>query len=80
MDTAAAGIAVMMMMLPLLVMAVGVAATIFWIWMLVDCATKEPAEGNDKLTWVLIIVLTHWIGALIYLLVRRPKRIEEFGA
>ncbi|MBT3295011.1 MAG: PLDc_N domain-containing protein [Verrucomicrobia bacterium] len=70
----------MMMMLPLLVMAVGVAATIFWIWMLVDCATKEPAEGNDKLTWVLIIVLTHWIGALIYLLVRRPKRIEEFGA
>lgn len=59
------------------VMAVG--GTILWIWMIVDCATQEPAEGNEKLVWILIIVLTHWIGALIYLLARRPKRIQEFG-
>ena len=57
----------------------GVGGTILWIWMIVDCATKEPSEGNDKLIWILIIVLTHWIGALIYLLVRRPKRIEQYG-
>jgi hypothetical protein len=52
---------------------------IIWIMMIIDCATKEPSEGNDKLIWILIIVLTHWIGALIYLIVRRPKRIEQFG-
>ena len=51
------------------------AGFIFWIWMLVDCATKEP-EGNDKLVWILIIILTHVIGALIYFLVSRPKRWE----
>jgi len=56
-----------------------VGGTILWIWMIVDCATKEPVEGNERLIWILIIVLTHWIGALIYLLVRRPKRIQEFG-
>ncbi|HLA84395.1 MAG TPA: PLD nuclease N-terminal domain-containing protein [Thermoguttaceae bacterium] len=53
--------------------------TIFWIWMLVDCLMKEPSEGNDKLIWALVIVLTHWIGAAIYFFVRRPKRIEEHG-
>lgn len=52
---------------------------VFWIWMLVDCATKEPNQGNDKIVWVLIIVLTFIIGALLYYIVRRPKRKEEFG-
>ena len=56
-----------------------IVGTILWIWMIVDCATKEPSEGNDKLIWILIIVLTHWIGALIYYLARRPKRIEQYG-
>lgn len=61
------------------VLALGmiVASTALWIWMLVDCATKESSTGNDKLVWILVIVLTHWIGALIYLLVRRPERIRQ---
>ncbi len=58
---------------------VGLVGTAFWIWMLVDCATKETDQGNNKLIWVLIIALTHFIGALIYLLVRRPQRIAELG-
>ncbi|MFQ6042366.1 MAG: PLDc N-terminal domain-containing protein [Candidatus Poribacteria bacterium] len=63
----------------LLFLALGIGGTILWIWMIVDCATKEPSDGNDKLIWILIIILTHWIGALIYLFVRRPKRIEQYG-
>ena len=63
-----------------LFMFLGVGGTILWIWMIVDCATKEKSEGNDKLIWILIIVLMHWIGALIYLLARRPKRIQQYGA
>ena len=53
--------------------------TIFWIKMLTDCATKEPSQGNDKVIWILIIALGTWLGALLYYLVRRPKRIEEIG-
>ncbi len=51
----------------------------FWIWMLVDCIQHEPAQGNEKLIWVLVIVLLHWLGALVYYLVRRPQRIREVG-
>ena len=70
-------------LLPLLILIpflfVGLAMMVFWIWMLVDCATKEPSAGNDKIIWILIIVFTHWIGALIYFLVRRPERKRLFG-
>jgi len=43
-----------------------------WIWMLVECLTKEV--GQERLIWVLVILLAGFIGALIYLIVRRPKR------
>lgn len=58
---------------------VGIIGTVFWVWMLLDCAMKEPSEGNDKLIWVIIILFTHLLGALLYFLVRRPKRIQEYG-
>lgn len=71
-------------LLPLLIiiplMVIGLALLVFWVWMLVDCATKEPSQGNDKIVWILIIVFTHWIGALIYFLVRRPQRKRELGS
>ena len=70
----------MVLLMVLGVMSLGVLGTLLWIWMLVECATKEPDHGNDKIIWVLIIVLTHWVGALIYFLVRRPQRLKETGA
>jgi hypothetical protein len=57
----------------------GLVLTIFWVWAIIDCATKEPSEGNDKLVWILVIIFASWIGALVYVLVRRPKRIQDFG-
>jgi prolipoprotein diacylglyceryltransferase len=53
---------------------------LFWIFMLVDCATNESNEGNDKVVWILIIVFLHLLGAVIYAIFRRPKRIRELGA
>jgi len=63
----------------LLFAALVLGASVFWIVMIVECATKEPAGGNEKLIWILIIIFTHWIGALIYYFVRRPQRIAQFG-
>ncbi len=64
----------------LLFLAVAVGGTVFWIFMIIDCATKEPSQGNEKLIWILIIIFTHLIGALVYYFVRRPQRIAQFGA
>jgi hypothetical protein len=64
-----------LLLLPLILLG-----TIFWIWMLVDCAIKEKGTSNDKLVWILIILFTHLLGAILYYFARRPQRIQEFGA
>ncbi|MDQ2716896.1 MAG: PLDc N-terminal domain-containing protein, partial [Chloroflexota bacterium] len=43
--------------------AIAIIGSIFWIWMLVECITREPSEGNDKVVWLLIILFTHMVGA-----------------
>jgi hypothetical protein len=68
----------MCILYPIFILVAGGLAAI-WIWMIIDCATKEPAEGNERLIWILVICLAGWIGALIYLFVRRPRRIELHG-
>jgi hypothetical protein len=57
----------------------GIAATVLWIWMLVEVLTRETDEGNTRLIWTLVIIFTHWLGAFIYLLTRRPERIRKLG-
>jgi hypothetical protein len=58
---------------------VGLAGLVLWIWMLVEVLTRETDEGSSRLIWALVIVFTQWIGALIYLLVRRQERIRKLG-
>ena len=59
--------------------AFGLAGTVFWIWALIDCATKEPNEGSQKVGWILAIAFLHFLGALLYVLIRRPDRLREVG-
>lgn len=50
-----------------------VAAFVFWIWMLVHAITNKGLTDAMKIVWVIVIVFTHFIGALIYFFVGRPK-------
>ncbi|MGB3479614.1 MAG: PLDc N-terminal domain-containing protein [bacterium] len=63
----------------LVAMGIGLLATVFWIWMIIDVATKEPENSNDKIVWILVVVLAGVIGAAVYYFVRRPERIKKFG-
>ena len=67
------------MQLPPATVILSLGATIFWLWMLTDCATNEPSEGNDKLTWVLVILFVPLFGSITYYFVRRPQRIKALG-
>lgn len=58
---------------------IGIASLVVWVWTLIDCVTNEPSEGNDKIIWVLVIILAQLLGAIIYLIVRRPTRIATYG-
>ena len=59
--------------LMIVVVILGIVASIFWIWMLIDClASSLPT--NEKILWALVIVFTHLLGALIYFFVKRSGR------
>ena len=53
---------------------IGLACFVLWIWMLIDCLTNHGIPGSEKVAWVLVILFTHFLGALIYFFVGRPKR------
>lgn len=43
-----------------------IAMIAFWIYMLVDAIKREYKQPNDKLLWVLIVLLAGFLGAIIY--------------
>ncbi|MEX0926825.1 MAG: PLD nuclease N-terminal domain-containing protein [Dehalococcoidia bacterium] len=74
-----AGAEIVISLAALFAVVLGVLGTVFWIWMLVDCATKEADTGNTKIVWVIIIAITNVIGAALYFFLRRPQRRVEVG-
>ena len=54
-------------------------AFIVWLLVLVDCLRNEPAEGNDRIVWTLVLVFTSLLGIVLYLAIRRPQRVRLHG-
>ena len=52
---------------------VGVAIFAFWIWMIVDCVERKFKNKDDKVLWLIIILLVHVIGAIVYYFVIKIK-------
>jgi hypothetical protein len=52
---------------------IGVAGLAFTIWMIVDAAKRDESVLPGKIKWILLMVLTGWIGALIYFFARKKK-------
>jgi len=46
----------------------------FWVWMLVDAAQNRGLDQNERIVWVIVVALLHFLGALIYFFAGRPKR------
>jgi hypothetical protein len=55
------------------------AATAFWVWMLIDCIKNEGDAGNQRVIWALLMVFLGSIVSILYCFIRRPQRIAEFG-
>ena len=59
----------------LLVGGVALAAFIFWIWMLIHAVTNKGLGDGEKIAWVLVVFFLHFLGALIYFFIGRPKGV-----
>ena len=51
--------------------------TIFWVWMLIDCARNNTLR--NKVGWIIFIFFTQIVGAVIYFFVRGPwTRVKKY--
>jgi prolipoprotein diacylglyceryltransferase len=63
----------MFMFFFIFIFAIAILGTIFWIWMIIDCAQRNFKTENDKIVWILVIVLAGLVGAIIYYFVVKTK-------
>ena len=47
-----------------------------WVYAIVDI-TKNDFEGDNKMIWLLIVILVGFLGAIIYFIVGREKKISK---
>jgi len=57
----------------LFAIVIAILILIFWIMMLVDAIQRKYKDKNDKIVWVLVIIFTGLIGALIYYFIVKKK-------
>ena len=63
----------------LALIVVGLLGMVLWILMLLDCVKRKFDGENEKVVWILVLALTHVIGAVIYyfLVKRRDSKPTE---
>lgn len=48
---------------------------VFWLWTLVD-VLKYEFSGQNKITWVLLILFLNVLGSILYAIIGRSQRIN----
>lgn len=64
----------------LFIIPISLACFAFWIWMLVHAIQNKGLTDGEKVGWVLAIALVHFIGALLYFFIGRPKVSQPLPA
>ena len=62
-----------MLLWVVLVFIVGIGGTIFWVLMMIDCANRKFKKSDEKVMWLIIIIASYLIGALIYYFAVKKK-------
>jgi Phospholipase_D-nuclease N-terminal len=66
------GFLFMLLLAPLVLLAF-----VFWIWMLIHALTNRGLSDGEKVAWVLVVLFLHFLGALIYFVVGRPRQLAR---
>ncbi len=57
------GIGILLMFI---LLAVIIFLVIAWIWMIVDCLTRNFKQGSERIAWLLVLIFLNIIGLILY--------------
>lgn len=55
------------------IIALCIAAFVFWIMMLIDCIKREFKDSNEKVIWVLLMIFLHVLASILYYFIVKAK-------
>jgi hypothetical protein len=54
-------------------LVLGALALILWVWALIDAIQNPALSSTERIVWVVVIIFTNLIGAILYLLIGRGR-------
>lgn len=64
----------MMITVMMLCFVVVLGLFVFWVWTIVDVAKRDFKNNNERLLWLLLIILLGFVPSLVYyIVVMRPN-------
>lgn len=57
----------------LIIAGISIFIFVFWISMIIDCVKRKFREDSEKIVWILVLIFTGIIGALIYYFIVKKK-------
>ena len=69
----AGGAEIGLLLLLLVLLPLAALCFVFWIWMPIHAIQNKGLDQTEKIVWVLVIALLHFLGAVIYFFAGRPK-------
>lgn len=67
------GFGILGILFGLIFAAISIWAFVFWILMILDCVKRKFKEDVEKIVWILVLIFTGIIGALIYYFIVKSK-------
>ena len=61
-------------------LALGLAATVFWIWAFIKILQHNDSQGyqnGNQLIWVLVVLFLNLLGAVLYYFLEYRPRVES---
>ncbi|MCX6707959.1 MAG: PLDc N-terminal domain-containing protein [Candidatus Woesearchaeota archaeon] len=57
----------------LMMIALAIAAFVFWIMMLIDCIKRDFKDSNEKVIWILLMIFLHIFASILYYFIVKAK-------
>ena len=54
-----------------------VGAAVLWVWCIVDILRSDFRRDNDRVLWLLLVLLVPVLGTILYVMMSRDQKVEN---